>query len=64
MKKYEVTFEDFNHDRCVIEIEAWSKEEALIEVESELEQCYSALFAEECQLSCQLLILIEMLGSG
>ena len=27
MKKYEVTFEDFNHERCVIEIEAWSKEE-------------------------------------
>ena len=47
MKKYEVTFEDFDHDICVIEIEAWSKEEALMEVESELEQCYSALFAEE-----------------
>ena len=46
MKKYEVTFEDFDHDRCVIEIEAESKEEALMEVESELEQCYSALFAE------------------
>ena len=47
MKKYEVTFEDFDHGRCVIEIEAESKEEALMEVESELEQCYSALFAEE-----------------
>ena len=47
MKKYEVTFEDFDHDRCVIEIEAESEEEALMEVESELEQCYSVLFAEE-----------------
>ena len=47
MKKYEVTFEDFNHDRCAIEIEAESKEEALMEAESELEQCYVALFAEE-----------------
>lgn len=33
MKKYEVTFEDFNHDICAIEIEAESKEEALMEVE-------------------------------
>ena len=47
MKKYEVTFEDFNHDRCAIEIEAESEEEALMEVESELEQCYSVLFADE-----------------
>ena len=36
MKKYEVTFEDFNHDRCVIEIEAKSKEEALMEVNQSL----------------------------
>ena len=37
-----------SHDnRCVIEIEAWSKEEALMEVESEVEECYSALFADE-----------------
>ena len=47
MKKYEVTFEDFDHERCVIEIEAESKEEALMEVESDIEQCYTALFAEE-----------------
>mgnify|MGYP000861597021 CR=1 FL=1 len=47
MKKYEVTFEDFNHERCEIEIEAESKEEALMEAESELEECYVALFAEE-----------------
>ncbi len=47
MKKYEVTFEAFDHDRYVIEIEAESNEEALMEVESEIEQCYSALFAEE-----------------
>ena len=46
MKKYEVTFEGFDHDRCAIEIEAESKEQALMEVESEIEQCYSALFAE------------------
>lgn len=47
MKKYVVTFEDFNHDRCTIEVEAESRKEALREVELYIEECYAALFADE-----------------
>ena len=46
MKIYEVTYESFDHDRYIVEIEAETREDAMEKTESEYDDCYSALFAE------------------
>ncbi|MDY4001006.1 MAG: hypothetical protein SPF57_02760 [Streptococcus orisratti] len=46
MKKYEVTYEGFDHNRYGVEVEAETGEEAMEITESEMDDCYTVLYAE------------------